>query len=106
MLNKVGTSKDPLEGYTYQYEEPTPDPELAQIYSSNGIFANIIDKPSELAFKNGYDLQIGDSDLDDTIKKKLAKLKWKQTGTKALKWSRLFGGAAILMGIEDGGGWD
>ena len=35
MLNKVGTSKDPLEGYTYQYEEPTPDPELAQIYSSN-----------------------------------------------------------------------
>ena len=56
MLNKVGTSKDPLEGYTYQYEEPTPDPELAQIYSSNGIFANIIDKPSELAFKNGYDL--------------------------------------------------
>ena len=106
MLNKVGTSKDPLEGYTYQYEEPTPDPELAQIYSSNGIFANIIDKPSELAFKNGYDLQIGDSDLDDTIKKKLAKLKWKQTGTKALKWSRLFGGAAILMGIDDGGDWD
>ncbi len=106
MLNKVGTKKDPLEGYTYRYDDPTPDPELAQIYGSNGLFVKIIDKPAELAFKNGYDLGIGDADLDDAVKKKLSSLQWKQNGAKALKWSRLFGGAAILIGIDDGGDWD
>lgn len=106
MLNKVGTKKDPLEGYTYRYDDPTPDPELAQIYGSNGLFSKIIDKPAELAVKNGYDLGIGDADLDDAVKKKLSSLQWKQNGAKALKWSRLFGGAAILVGIDDGGDWD
>lgn len=106
MLNKVGTKKDPLEGYNYQYEVPTPDAELAQIYSTNGLFARIIDKPAELALKNGYKIGIGDADLEARVEKKLAKLKWKSNAMKALKWSRIFGGAAILMGIDDGGDWD
>lgn len=106
MLNKVGTSKDPLEGYCYQYETPTPDAELAQIYSTNGLFARIIDKPAELAMKNGYKTGIGDADLEAKLEKRLAKLKWKSSAMKALKWSRLFGGSAILMGVDDGGDWD
>lgn len=106
MVNKVGTKKDPLEGYSYQAEMPTPDSELAQIYGSNGLFARIIDKPAELALKNGYKTGIGDADLEAMVEKRLAKLKWKSSAMKALKWSRLFGGAAILMGIDDGGDWD
>ena len=58
MINKVGTNKDPLEGYTYQYENPTADSELAQVYATSGLFARIIDKPAELAVKNGYDMGI------------------------------------------------
>ncbi len=106
MLNKVGTSKDPLENYTYAFEEQTPDIELAQIYATNGLFGNIINKPSELAMKNGYDLKISNADAESAVKKKLANLKWKSNVAKALKWARLFGGSAILLGIDDGGDWD
>lgn len=106
MLNKVGTWKDSSEAYVYQFETPTSDVELAQIYSGNGLFANVINKPAELAFKNGYNLGIGDSDLKNRINKKLRLLRWKEQGSTALKWARLFGGGAILMGIDDGGDWD
>lgn len=106
MLNKVGTSKDPLENYTYAYENPTPDVDLAQIYATNGLFGNIINKPSELALKNGYDLKIADADIEKSVKEKLAKLKWDSKAVEAMKWSRLFGGAAILLGVDDGGDWD
>ena len=106
MLNKVGTRTDPLENYQYAYENPTPDIDLAQIYNTNGLFANIINKPSELAFKNGYDLKIGDADLEATVEKKLSLLKWKANAIKALKWARLFGGSAILLATDDGMDWD
>lgn len=106
MINKVGTSKDPLEGYQYQPETATPDIELAQVYNTNGIFTRIIDKPAELAVKNGYDYGIGDADLVKDIENTLSELKWKDTAAAALKWSRLFGGSVVLIGADDGGDWD
>ena len=106
MINKVGTLKDPLEGYHYQPETATPDIELAQIYNTNGIFTRIIDKPAELAVKNGYDVGIGDADLVKEVENTLAELKWKDTAATALKWSRLFGGSVVLIGADDGGDWD
>ena len=106
MVNKVGTGKDPLENYSYQLDDPTPDVELGSIYAGGGLFAGIIDKPSELALKNGYDLGIGDADLTQRIEKKLRNLHWSRKAAEALKWARLFGGAAILIGVDDGGDWD
>jgi phage-related protein (TIGR01555 family) len=102
MLTKVGTSRDSTEAYVYKPETPTADVELAQIYTSNGLFAKIIDKPAELAFKNGYDLGIGDKDIQDKVEKELARIGWKDKGVTALKWARLFGGGAILMNVDDG----
>lgn len=106
MLTKVGTAKDSTEAYVYAYEPPTPDVELAQIYESNGLFAKIIDKPAELAFKNGYNVKINDPDIEQFIMDSLEKLRFKECGVRATKWSRLFGGSAILMSIDDGGDLD
>lgn len=106
LINKVGTNKDPLEGYRYQYEAPTVDSELVQIYATSGLFARIIDKPAELTLKNGYDMGIGDQQIEELLEKDLSRLKWKDQASTALKWSRLFGGAAILIGVDDGGYWD
>ena len=106
MVNKVGTKKDPLENYQYAYENPTPDIDLAQIYATNGLFTNIINKPAELALKNGYNLRMGNADIEKQVEKQLARLKWKSNAAKALKWSRLFGGAVVLLGIDDGRDWD
>lgn len=102
MLNRVGTEKDPLESYTYMYEPPTPDVELAELYASNGLFAKIINKPAEAAFKFGYKLNISNPDTEEYIMSTLEKLKLDQKCVTALKWSRLFGGGAILMAVNDG----
>lgn len=91
MLTKVGTAKDSTEAYVYAYEPPTPDVELAQIYESNGLFAKIIDKPAELAFKNGYNIKINDPDIEQFVVDSLEKLRFKECGVRATKWSRLFG---------------
>lgn len=106
MLTKAGTWKDSTEAYVYQYETPTPDVELAQMYQSNGLFTRIIDKPSEMALKNGFDFGIGDADIEQYLQKKLTKLKWTSNATKAEKWARLFGGSGILMCIDDDCDWD
>lgn len=102
MLNRVGTEKDPLESYSYMYEPPTPDVELAEMYASNGLFARIIDKPSEAAFKFGYKLGISNTDTNKYIMSTMEKLKFDERAVTALKWSRLFGGAVILMAVNDG----
>lgn len=102
LLTKAGTMKDSSEAYIYQVDTPTPDQELARIYESNGLFARIIDKPSELAFKNGFNYGIADPDIEDYVNAKLTKLKFHSTGIQAVKWSRLFGGAAILINADDG----
>jgi len=102
MLNRVGTEKDPLESYSYMYEPPTPDVELAEMYASNGLFARIIDKPSEAAFKLGYKLGISNTDTNKYIMSTLEKLKFDERAVTSLKWSRLFGGAVILMAVNDG----
>lgn len=102
MLNRVGTEKDPLESYSYMYEPPTPDVELAEMYASNGLFARIIDKPSEAAFKFGYKLGISNTDTNKYILSTLEKLKFDERAVTSLKWSRLFGGAVILMAVNDG----
>lgn len=106
MLTKYGTSKDASEAYTYEPEIATPDTELAQIYSSNGLFAKIINHPAEMAFKMGFDLGLADKDIEKKVETRLAKLKWKHSGSISMKWARLFGGAAILMIIDDGGDLD
>ncbi|MGL5433797.1 MAG: DUF1073 domain-containing protein [Lachnospiraceae bacterium] len=102
MLNRVGTEKDPLESYSYMYEPPTPDVELAELYASNGLFAKIINKPAEAAFKYGYDLKISNPETEKYIMSTLEKLKFDEKAVTALKWSRLFGGGALLMAVNDG----
>lgn len=106
MLTKYGTSKDARENYVYVPDTFTTDAELAQIYSTNGLFAKIINHPAEMALKNGFKLGIGDPDVEDIVNKMLTKLKWKDNGVRAVRWSRLFGGSAILMNIDDGGDLD
>lgn len=104
VLNKYGTPQDNSEAYTYECEPIVPDMQLTELYEGNGLFSKIIDTPAEEALKHGFSLNIGDSGAEEYVLEVLDSLDFEETASTAVKWSRLYGGAVVVMLIDDGGG--
>lgn len=102
MLNKYGTSRDSSSHYVFQADAMTMDTALTEAYEGNGLFTKIIDRPAEEAVKRGFDLGIKDQDVLTYLSDKLDDLDWEQNASQALKWTRLYGGALMVMIINDG----
>ena len=102
MLNKYGTSRDSSSHYVFQADAMTMDSALTEAYEGNGLFTKIIDRPAEEAVKRGFDLGIKDQDVLNYLSSKLDDLDWEQNASQALKWTRLYGGALMVMVINDG----
>lgn len=103
-LNKYGTQQDSSEAYRFQREPQIPDMQLTSLYEGNGLFAKIIDTPAEEALKHGFDLGLKSDDLDNFVEEALDDLEWEEKAATAIKWARLYGGAIIVMLIDDGQG--
>ena len=107
MLNKYGTGRDSSSHYVFQADAMTMDSALTEAYEGNGLFTKIIDRPAEEALKRGFDLGIKDQDIMNYLSVKLDDLDWEQNAAQALKWTRLYGGALVVMVINDGRNiWD
>ena len=103
LLNKYGTNKDLMENYFYASDPIVPDDVIEQFYEGDGLFAKIIDMPSEEVVKNGFELKnISDDKIVEYYTNKLDYLDWEETAIDAMKWTRLFGGALVVMLIDDG----
>lgn len=102
MLNKYGTPQDNSTAYNYTHEKLTDDMTLTSLYESNGLFAKIIDRPSEEALKHGLDIDFGDIDIQQYIESQLDRLCYEEKFIQAEKWTRLYGGAIIVMMVDDG----
>ena len=104
MLNKYGTTQDNTTAYEYSQESYSSDLELIRLYESNGLFTKIIDRPAEEAVKHGFDIDYGNKDIAEYVDTILDKLDFEEKFATALKWSRLYGGAIIVMLVNDGKG--
>lgn len=104
MLTKYGTQQDSSTAYEYMSERFTTDMELAQIYEGNGLFSKIIDRPAEECVKHGLDIDYGDTDTENYVEERLDELDFETKFSTAEKWARLYGGAIIVMFINDGRG--
>lgn len=102
VLNKYGTQHDSTEYYQWASGSAVSDTELADLYAGNGLFSTIIDAPADDATKNGIDLGIKDKDLQKQIDNHLQTIRYQSKFAKALRWARLFGGAAVVMLVDDG----
>lgn len=106
MLNKYGTTQDNSTAYTFQSEPLIPDMQLTEQYEMGGLFAKIIDAPAEEAVKHGFNMGLKSPDVETYVTDTLDWLDWEEKAATAIKWSRLFGGAIIVMLINDGRGVD
>lgn len=104
MLNKYGTPQDNSTAYRFQSEGPVPDTLLTQHYEENGLFSRIIDAPAEEAIKHGFELDTEQPDVAQLLDDALDALEWTEKAATAVKWARLYGGAVIVMLIDDGCG--
>lgn len=102
LLTRYGTKQDSSTAYTYAAEDIVPDMDLTDQYISNGLFSKIIDTPAEEAVKHGYDFKLNDPGVEDFISDELDRLDWEETAATAIKWARLYGGAIIVMLVDDG----
>lgn len=104
LLNKYGTKQDNSEAYKYEREPVIPDMQLTGLYEGNGLFSKIIDTPAEEALKHGFDLNLKSDELNAFVEDALDDLEWEERAATAIKWARLYGGALIVMLIDDGRG--
>lgn len=104
LLNKYGTKQDNSEAYKFEREPVIPDMQLTGLYEGNGLFSKIIDAPAEEALKHGFDLNLKSNELNAFVEDALDDLEWEEKAATAIKWARLYGGALIVMLIDDGRG--
>ena len=104
MLNKYGTKQDNSTGYIYRPDGYTDDMQLAILYEGNGLFAKIIDRPAEEAMKRGFDIDYGDQDISEYVEARMDALNLEDAFVTAEQWARLYGGAIIVMLVDDGRG--
>lgn len=104
LLNKYGTKQDNSESYNFEREPLIPDMQLTSLYEGNGLFTKIIDTPAEEALKHGFNLNLNSDEMDAFVEEALDDLDWEEKAATAIKWARLYGGAIIVMLIDDGRG--
>lgn len=95
---------DPMENYAFGLNRYVSMQEFDSIYTYNGVCRKLIDTPAKEAMKNGFELKDGEEVLEknDDVQSILEDLRADEIISQALAWDRLFGGAVILMLVDDG----
>ncbi len=101
LMNKYGTKDDASEQYRFESGGPVTDIELTLNYEENGLFSKIIDIPADEAVSSGFSYGVTEN-IEKFINKSLEKLDFEEKAATAIKWSRLYGGALMVMLVDDG----
>ncbi len=78
--------------------------ELSDMYLSDGFARKIVDVVAEECTRAGIELGgFKDESMKDYVQSKLQELNAMPHMNSSLRWSRLYGGAVIIYGLNDGG---
>lgn len=99
----VGTSTNSIEATTYALRSPFDRQLLEAIYRQNGVARKIIARMPFDATREGWDRYKGiDEELSKALAKEERRLRLGRLITDALIYERLYGGAAVVMDVDDG----
>lgn len=77
------------------------DIQLQGLYYSDGRIQNVVDIPAEKMVQNGFEVE-GD---DGTLYKAYDDLGGPAAFAEAIRWTRMLGGAVIVLDVEGAGDW-
>jgi uncharacterized protein len=98
----LGTSRDKTTHGQFLARYPLSDQTLSNLYHHDDMAARMVDIVPDEMFREGFIVDLGDPDASQATNDKLTDLEVRQVFTEAGRWGRLFGGAAILIGADDG----
>jgi phage-related protein (TIGR01555 family) len=97
--NGMGGSSDGFAGSKYNYLQSINSASFYNLYKHNGLIKKIIDLPSYDATRNWIEIE---EDNADRFIQHLKKINAKLHLTNALKMTRLYGSALVVLDIDDG----
>jgi hypothetical protein len=74
--------------------------ELTNLYITSGLAQKIVDKPADDSFQRGIEIE---NDEDEVMQDEYDRLSVLTRMADAIRWSRLYGGAALILIAQDGG---
>ena len=78
------------------------DVELSAMYHSEDMAARVVDIVPQEMLREGFEVDLGDKDANTVLAEKLDALRVEERMADGIRWGRLYGGAALLMGCDDG----
>lgn len=105
-FSMVGTSRD-RSTYTRASAYSLLDQyTLESMYISDGLARRVIDLVAEEMTRCGFDIDGIDESIEDKVKSKIESIGLMPALNDAVRWSRLYGGAVVVIGANDGGTLD
>jgi len=98
----VGTRQDRSSFTRAVTSRVLSEPELTSLYECDGFARRVVDLTSEEMTRAGFDIDGLDDPVEDGVKAALEGVNALQAITDALRWSALYGGAMIVMLVNDG----
>lgn len=91
--------RDKITHTEFSADHVLSDETLESLYHGDDIAARVCELLPDEMLRQGFDIQSEDS---DTINRELSRLGAREKLSEALVWSRVFGGAALFLGVDDG----
>lgn len=113
-ITGVGTMRDKAQGTEFVSAYKLLDPQLSNMFHQDAIAKKIVLTRPRAMFRRGYELKLGEDDSaesDDTgnnaeqveeLCKAAKALGFNKRLFETLVWGRLYGGAVMILGVEDG----
>lgn len=104
LLTGMGTNKDPLTYTTFKRGRTLSQNQefITSLYSQNWLAGAVVDVPVNDMTRNWITILDEEAGTEETLEKELSRLKAKQKINIALKWASAYGGAIIIMMVDDG----
>ena len=98
----VGTSRDKTEFGEFQLNAKLTDPELSALYHTDDLCRRVINIIPQEMLRQGFAVTCPDPKAAAAIGEKVKSLDVLNMVRDGFIWGRLFGGAVILIGADDG----
>ena len=97
-----GTERDKTVYTTYAGSPVLTDQQLSNIYHGDDLAARMVDIVPDELMREGFNVDFGDPQLNTQFADHLEALGLEEKFADAYRWGRLYGGAALLLGADDG----
>lgn len=97
-----GTSIDKTTYSQFVGARPFSDQELSNLYHGDDLAARMVDVVPDEMLREGFSLDLEDADLSAALSEHLESLRIDSNLADGWRWGRLYGGAGLLLGADDG----